>query len=197
MLLSTSILGGGKTSSGNKEELYVHIEDEVWINCGACSGETILAFFSNEYSCKKIYACEGDQSSLTKSVLERHISKLPSCMRDKIKIVPEYISDNTNWETYLEDDRITFINADIEGAELELLHSCKDIIIRDRPVIAVCVYHRPSDIFDLIEYIQSIQNGYIFKFRKYACYAACCRLENELVLYAIPEERNVKTQREY
>lgn len=98
---------------------------------------------------------------------------------------------------FLEDDRNTLINADIEGAELELLHSCKDIIIRDRPVIAICAYHRPSDIYDFIEYIQSIQNDYIFKFRKYTCSTVFYRLENELVLYAILKERNLKTQKEY
>lgn len=44
------------------------------------------------------------------------------------------------------EDRITFLKADIEGAEWDMLHGAEGLIRRSRPKMAVSVYH---SIFDL------------------------------------------------
>ena len=38
---------------------------------------------------------------------------------------------------------VTFIKMDIEGAEVDALMGARDVITRDRPVLAVCVYPTP------------------------------------------------------
>lgn len=44
------------------------------------------------------------------------------------------------------EDRITFLKADIEGAEWDMLHGAEGLIRRNRPKMAISVYH---SIFDL------------------------------------------------
>lgn len=47
------------------------------------------------------------------------------------------------------EDKITFIKADIETFEMKLLEGAKQIIQRDKPNIAICVYHKFNDIYEI------------------------------------------------
>jgi methyltransferase FkbM-like protein len=38
---------------------------------------------------------------------------------------------------------------DIEGAELDALRGARPVIVRDRPVLTICVYHVPGDLWRL------------------------------------------------
>lgn len=78
-------------------------------------------------------------------------------------------------------DKITFIKMDVEGSELQALMGAKNIICRDKPKLAISLYHKPEDIFDLPDYILSLVNDYKFYIRHYT--AGLC----ETVLYAIAE----------
>lgn len=168
------------------EELYIHLHNEVWLNCGAAMGDSIFLFFANGYSAKKIYAYEGEKSVYTQLI--NNIKKLPNSMKEIIKPINEIISNTTEWESKI-DEKITFVNADIEGAELDLLRTMSTKIASDRPVIAVCVYHRQEDLNVIPKYIQSIVGNYKFCLRKYPCSVSNPMMTAELVLYAIPEER--------
>lgn len=44
---------------------------------------------------------------------------------------------------------INFIKFDVEGAEYEALLGSKDIINKNKPILDVCVYHKPMDIINL------------------------------------------------
>lgn len=46
--------------------------------------------------------------------------------------------------------------------------------------LAICVYHRPEDIFEIPEYIKTLNPNYKFYFRHYTL------AEWDTVLYAIP-----------
>lgn len=77
-------------------------------------------------------------------------------------------------------DRITFIKMDVEGAELESLKGAEKVIKRDKPKLAVCIYHKPEDIITLPLYIKKLVPDYKFYLRSYS------NAENEMVLYAVP-----------
>lgn len=73
----------------------------------------------------------------------------------------------------------TFIKLDVEGAELEALKGAADTIRRNRPKLAVCVYHRPGDLFEIPLFIKSLVPEYRFYLRQHQP-VAC-----ETVLYAV------------
>ncbi len=45
------------------------------------------------------------------------------------------------------DASLTFLKMDIEGAEYDALRGAKQVIQRDKPILAICVYHTQSDIW--------------------------------------------------
>lgn len=43
----------------------------------------------------------------------------------------------------------TMIKMDIEGAEIQALHGAKKIIVAEEPDLAICVYHRVTDLWEI------------------------------------------------
>lgn len=76
-------------------------------------------------------------------------------------------------------EKVTFIKLDIEGAEKEALEGAAGIIRRDRPRLAVCIYHKPEDILAIPEIILRMREDYRFYLRQYSIGFA------ETVLYAL------------
>ncbi|WP_108838983.1 FkbM family methyltransferase [Tateyamaria sp. Alg231-49] len=59
-------------------------------------------------------------------------------------------------------ERIDYIKMDIEGAELAALKGAKRILERDRPTLAICVYHKLEDFHTIPSYIDGLGLGYEF-----------------------------------
>lgn len=79
-----------------------------------------------------------------------------------------------------ESPKVTFIKMDIEGAELESLKGAQKVIQRDKPKLAICIYHKPEDMVELPLYIKELVPEYKFYIRHHSNFI------NETVLYAIP-----------
>jgi FkbM family methyltransferase len=84
-------------------------------------------------------------------------------------------------DDYFRDVSVTFIKADVEGYEMRCLRGASAVIKRDKPKMALCIYHKPEDIFDFIEYISAIAPEYKFKLRHHS------RNWTETVLYAFAD----------
>lgn len=179
----------GLTVNGDTEPLYIHKQDEVWLNCGANIGDTIFQYLANGFDADTIFAVEADEICF--GHLSENLNRLPYAYRKKVVPVKCFIDANIDFEKIFLGKAITLINADIEGNELELLKSLQKIIVRDRPVLAICAYHKRSDLIDLPEYLNSIVNDYTFILRKYTGWTAASCESVELVLYAIPFERKI------
>ena len=73
---------------------------------------------------------------------------------------------------------ITYIKMDIEGSELKALEGAKNTIMRYKPRLAISIYHKPWDIFEIPDYNLSLVPEYRLYIRHYS--ADC----TETVLYA-------------
>ena len=175
--------------SNSKKELYLHKKDEVWLNCGAYKGDNIFYYFAAGLTAKQIFAVEGDQQNADE--LYENINRLPENCRNLVFIKNVFIDSSTDFGDLLGNQKITLLNADIEGFELSLLKSCKKIIQTDRPVISICMYHKKEDLIEIPQFILSIVSNYKFYLRKYGAHYGNENRNKELVLYAIPEERAV------
>lgn len=73
---------------------------------------------------------------------------------------------------------VGFIKMDIEGAEFDALHGAKNTIIRNKPLLAICVYHLRGDVFAIMDYLHQLLPEYRFLLRHYSLD------KSETVLYA-------------
>lgn len=76
-------------------------------------------------------------------------------------------------------DKVTFIKLDVEGAELEALRGAQEMIRQYHPKLAVSIYHKKEDIWEIPAYILSLSEDYRFYIRHYQF------SENETILYAV------------
>jgi len=77
----------------------------------------------------------------------------------------------------------TFLKLDVEGAEQDALAGARDLILRVKPAIAVCVYHRPKDLWRIPLHLYSLWPAYKFYLRSHGYDGL------DTVLYAIPPDR--------
>ncbi len=180
-------------------------KDEVFVNAGAFQGETDLDFVrwvngsykkifafepmeSNVEICRKCYAKNGIENIdlLNKGTWSEsgQISFAEGASQGQIDV------NGTNYiETIKIDDavadytgKISFIKMDIEGAELEALRGARETIRKDNPRMAICIYHKPEDLYEIPGYLLSLVPEYRFKVRQYTS------MNWETVLYAAVEK---------
>lgn len=75
-------------------------------------------------------------------------------------------------------ETVGFIKMDIEGAEFGALHGAKNTIIRDKPFLAISVYHQPGDMLAIMDYLHELVPEYRYWLRHYG------PIYYETVLYA-------------
>jgi len=71
----------------------------------------------------------------------------------------------------------TFIKADIEGGELQLLRGAEKLIAKHKPKLALCIYHKDEDLYELPMELRRINPDYQFAIRHHTPQF------NETVLY--------------
>lgn len=76
-------------------------------------------------------------------------------------------------------ERVTFIKMDVEGAELESLKGARNTIQRDKPKLAICIYHKPEDMVTIPLYIKQLVPEYKLYVRHHS------NVSGETVLYAV------------
>lgn len=179
---------------------FVPTENEVFVDAGAMDGET-LSFFNQwcKGKYKKIYSFEPDkqnykmlihniQSNKLKNVKAYNLGiyDVKTTMAFEMQGTP---SSNINingtekvsvdlLDNIIGDDKVTFIKMDIEGSELNALMGSEKVIKRDHPKLAICLYHKDTDIVEIPYYIKKIAPMYHFKIRHHSWG------RNETVLYA-------------
>ena len=74
---------------------------------------------------------------------------------------------------------VTFIKMDIEGSEYRALLGARNIIESYKPKLAISIYHKSEDIWQLPQLILEMNSEYKLYLRHYSTAAA------ETVMYAI------------
>lgn len=169
-------------------DCYRHLDNEVWVNCGSAVGDTVLKYLSRGYRFDKIYAYEGSQSEF--AGLQQIISKLPAETQSKIERKNCFIGleqSEENFDHFFENVPVTLINMDIEGAEMGVLRGAEQLIRTNRPVLAVCAYHKATDLLDIPNFIKGAADDYVVFMRKYRGFEL--NALNEYVYYLVPKER--------
>lgn len=66
-------------------------------------------------------------------------------------------------DEYFEKQRVSFLKADIESFEYDMLRGAEKILRRDRPKLAICIYHNATDMYRTMLWLDSLQLGYRFQ----------------------------------
>lgn len=80
--------------------------------------------------------------------------------------------------------KIDLIKLDVEGDELASLRGASEVILRDRPCLAISLYHKTDDIIEIPRYIDTLLPGCRMYLRRPQCIPMW-----DLTLYVIPEGR--------
>lgn len=188
-----------------EKNLISFSDKEVFLDCGAFDGQTVADYISaSEGKYSRIIAFEPSKRAYIK-LTESPIARLDnvelvntgvwskSGMLNFDESIPgssSFVFCNksnsrdsfvpvTSIDDYLNGDKVTFIKMDIEGAELEALKGASDSIVKNRPKLAICIYHKQSDLVEIPLYIKSLVPDYHFYVRCYTPYGG------EVVLYAL------------
>ncbi len=81
-------------------------------------------------------------------------------------------------DEYFSGQEIGFLKADIESFEFPMLLGAEHVIQRDRPMIAICIYHNPSDMFRIAQKLKALVPEYHLAVRQHKCELS------ETILYA-------------
>jgi FkbM family methyltransferase len=176
-------------------------ENEIFVDCGVFDGETIKEFISrNNNKFDYVFGFEPDKNNYENSV--DNLNGIPSqnlkifnlgswSKMDTLKFnsISERVSEiDPNGTVEIKVDsidnliankKVSFIKMDVEGAELNSLIGAEKNIKLNRPKLAICLYHKPEDIYEIIYWINSLELNYKFFIRLHT------RFSQELVLYCI------------
>lgn len=182
--------------SGNFDEIYVDagafvgdtIERFIWENLGTfrhiyAFEPGLLQFLALQQRMNRLtkeWALKSDNVTLVKAGLSSEDSHMTysflydSPLRHGLTNTnPEKLNKSESIEVYsldsfLKGKAVTFIKADVEGMEMDLLRGAQETIRRYKPKMALCAYHYPSDLFEIAEFVRSLVPEYKFKFRQHA-----------------------------
>lgn len=184
-------------------EVTASAEVETLVDCGAYDGDSIYDFINVFPDYKRIYAIEPDSLNL-----EKLNNRIANEKIHDVVVIPKgvykesttlhFSSDNTS--SHMDDmgdicvptialdellrgcDNRIFIKMDIEGSEMDALEGAAHTITTKHPCLAICVYHKESDLIFIPQYIASLveSNTYDYYIRFHGLQLT------ELVFYAVP-----------
>lgn len=176
-------------------------KEEVFVDAGCCNLGTSIRLTKYCSKLKKVYAFEPDPGNFEKCISRKseladteielfpcgtwsesqtlHFRATADCgaricedgeISVKVMSIDEAVAGK---------DKITFIKMDVEGSELESLKGAKNTIVKDRPKLAICIYHKPEDLVEIPMYIKELVPEYKLYVRHHS------NTVYETVLYAV------------
>jgi len=162
------------------KNLIAFSDDEVYVDGGSYDGDTIRSFakaVNGRFD--HVYAFEPDP--VTYRALQSNFANEPRVepinaglhrengvlrFKDDGSRGAIFASDGaitmpvTSLDDVLGQKRVTYIKMNIEGAEIDALYGAEQAIRRERPKLAISVYHRPSDLWRIPEIVAQFSPDY-------------------------------------
>lgn len=180
-------------------DIIKFMDREVFLDLGAYTGDTINGFCKavcDKYA--KIIAVEPDEANFkqlkdnTRRLEEIEYHQVGIAEKDGMARFAAQALYTSHFDEKGEQEiktrsvdsimggrEATFIKADIEGLEMEMLRGAVDTIRSYKPKLAIAVYHKKDDIFKIPLLLQSYREDYSFFMRHYT------EMPIDTVLYAI------------
>lgn len=157
---------------------------ETFVDVGGFDGFTTLEFVKRCPDYARVCFFEPDADNLAHaktrlSALERidfypyGLSNEPGVVRFSTSGSASSISDDGDQEIQVRsldrlfDHPVSFIKMDIEGAEGMALEGARETILAHHPRLAVCVYHKAADLWQLPQQVLRIRDDYRVFLRHY------------------------------
>jgi FkbM family methyltransferase len=180
---------------------------DVFVDCGAFDGDTIRDLIGRKSAFGRIEAVDADSHSFAR--LAEYVSTLPPELHNKIRLhqcavgshsgtarfedtgkVDSKISDTgaivvdiVPIDVMFASKPVSIIKMDIEGGEFDALLGATQVIRRDRPILAICIYHSREDIWRLPLFMRALCPEYRMYLKSYRGDGI------QTVAYAVPPER--------
>ncbi|MGV8120908.1 MAG: FkbM family methyltransferase [Candidatus Xenobiia bacterium LiM19] len=179
-------------------EIYRISSEDYFVDGGAFDGDTLEQLLVNtDFKIAGYWGFEPDDTNFTKlkekvrgynniQIFRKGLFKEETVVRfDSANKSVSHISDNGTAEVevvpldiVLRGEKVSFIKMDIEGAEYEALLGARNLIVTQKPCLAISVYHKFDDIYKLAFLIESFGVKYKYYLRHYSIASA------ETILYA-------------
>ncbi|MBD5150034.1 MAG: FkbM family methyltransferase [Oscillibacter sp.] len=188
---------------------YLPIAEERIIDCGAYNGDTMRAFYSETANWSSYIAIEPDPQNMEKLAASIQ-ADLPEALAKRTKTICAAVSDVSGSITFCTkgnaashiteeavdqisrvpvisldeviQEPVSLIKMDIEGFELRALQGAERLIRANQPLLAICGYHRQSDLWEIPLYMKKVLPNHRIYLRNYIGII-------EYVFYAVPENR--------
>lgn len=178
-------------------------DEEVFVDAGSCDMSTSLKLKGHCNNLKRVYAFEPDPSNykvcmrIAAEKIGIDVAKI-YCKGTWSENTTLYFDSSCDGASHISErgacsievtaiddvidpkDKVSFIKMDVEGAELESLRGAKETILKDKPKLAVCIYHKPEDMYEIPYYIKKLVPQYKLYLRHHS------NGDGETVLYAMP-----------
>ena len=172
----------------------------VFVDCGAYSGDTaqdildiyaqkverVIAFEPDLGNLKELLTRLGDNEKV--KIIDSGVWSIDTCLEFSMNssesssvasFSQERVSDNL---TKVRVCAIDNVSDCVKGAELEALKGAKRTIVRNRPILAICLYHSDEDMLTIPEWCMKTVSDYRYYCRHHSYFKA------DTILYAIPNE---------
>jgi FkbM family methyltransferase len=155
-------------------------DNEVYVDGGSYDGDTIRSFAKKVHDrFDRVYAFEPDP--VTYRTLQSNFAAEPRVepihaglhrekgvlrFKDDGSRGAIFASDGTitmpviSLDDVLGQKPVTYIKMNIEGAEIDALYGAEQAIRRERPKLAISVYHRPSDLWRIPDIVGQFSADY-------------------------------------
>ena len=165
-------------------------KNEVYVDCGAFTGDTVAEFIAAAGGYDFIYAIEPDSRTFRKlsantEAMER-IHTVNAAVSHETGVTQFFAAGSrgskqtsagketptVSIDSLLDERRASFIKMDVEGMEADAIDGAAGTIKNHRPKMYLSCYHRSEDLFDIPLRVLNIRNDYKLHIVHHPCLPA-------------------------